>query len=139
MPRDRIVCGINDTHMQTPLLELPELTLDLAKKTVTAIEAARKDSRALSISAEGAAANFVKNNSALITRYRCGDRRLATDCRHRNTVCHNCAKKAHFAKVCQGKRNQNKEQVVHRKTSGKNVVDSACNRGPFSVRGRTSF
>lgn len=58
--RDRIVCGINDAQMQTRLLELPDLTLDLAKKTTIAIEAARKDLVALSIRPEGTAANFVK-------------------------------------------------------------------------------
>ncbi|XP_064475575.1 uncharacterized protein K02A2.6-like [Ornithodoros turicata] len=103
----------------TRLLEVPDLTLAIAKKTVVAIEAARNDSRALSTQSEGTAANFVKNKSTGITCYRCGDKHLATQCRHRNTVCHSCGKKGHLAKVCQGKANKKKEQVEDKKKSDK--------------------
>ncbi|XP_064470186.1 uncharacterized protein K02A2.6-like [Ornithodoros turicata] len=119
MLRDRIVCGINDAQMQTRLLEVPDLTLAIAKKTVVAIEAARNDSRTLSTQSEGTAANFVKNKSTGITCYRCGEKHLATQCRHRNTVCHSCGKKGHLAKVCQGKANKKKEQVEDKKKSDK--------------------
>lgn len=76
--RDRTVRAINDdAEMRKRLLELPELTLDLAWKTVIVIVAARKDPRTLSTGAQGTSANFIENNSAPITCYRCSDRHLA--------------------------------------------------------------
>lgn len=43
MLRDRIVCGINSTDVQTRLLEKPDLTFDEAVQTALAMEAAKKD------------------------------------------------------------------------------------------------
>ncbi|XP_064469712.1 uncharacterized protein LOC135384441 [Ornithodoros turicata] len=74
------------------LLEVPDLALVFAKKTVVVIEAARNDSKTLSTQSEGTAANFAKNN---------------------------CGKKSHLAKVCQGKANKKKEQVKDKKKSDK--------------------
>ncbi|KAK8772011.1 hypothetical protein V5799_024746 [Amblyomma americanum] len=45
--RDQIVSGINDVTMQTRLLETADLEFETAKNTAIAMEAARKDSRAL--------------------------------------------------------------------------------------------
>lgn len=64
MMRDQIVSGINDTGMQTQLLESSSLNLESAKQLVIAMEAARKDAHALCPPVTSAstveAANFVE-------------------------------------------------------------------------------
>lgn len=46
--RDRLVCGINVTAMQTRLLELPDPSFDDAVKAALALEAASRDSAEIS-------------------------------------------------------------------------------------------
>ncbi|KAL1467347.1 hypothetical protein MTO96_042253 [Rhipicephalus appendiculatus] len=85
MLRDRIVAGINDEPLQRRLLEQPDLTLDMAKKTVIEMEAARNDSRAVSmVPAPG--------------------EDLATQCRHLTSAYHNCKLKGHLSHVSKGKK-----------------------------------
>ncbi|XP_077485394.1 uncharacterized protein LOC144095592 [Amblyomma americanum] len=114
MLRDRIVAGINDESMQRRLLELPDLTLDMAKKTVIAMEAANKDSQVLSTAPAPfvAPTNAVSRDSTKPRReetailcFRCGGGHLATQCRHLNSVCHNCGIKGHLSRVCKGRKN----------------------------------
>ncbi|KAL1421133.1 hypothetical protein MTO96_023440 [Rhipicephalus appendiculatus] len=110
MLRDRIVAGINDEAMQRRLLESPDLTLDTAKKTVIAMEAANKDSRALSTAMPMTVAptNAVSRDTGKqkhkpVSCFRCGGEHLATQCRHASSVCHKCRSKGHLARVCKGK------------------------------------
>ncbi|XP_042148862.1 uncharacterized protein LOC115324540 [Ixodes scapularis] len=113
MLRDRIVGGINDEMIQRRLLEIPDLTLDLAKKTVVAMEAAKKDSQMLSTSIQPnlASANTLSRDAAVnpkwktgtISCFRCGGEHYATQCRHASTTCHKCRGKGHLARVCKGK------------------------------------
>ncbi|KAL1472741.1 hypothetical protein MTO96_022794 [Rhipicephalus appendiculatus] len=110
MLRDRIVAGINDEAMQRRLLESPDLTLDTAKKTVIAMEAANKDSRALSTAMPMTVAptNAVSRDTGKqkhkpVSCFRCGGEHLAAQCRHASSVCHKCRSKGHLARVCKGK------------------------------------
>ncbi|KAH6927972.1 hypothetical protein HPB50_010202 [Hyalomma asiaticum] len=73
MLRDRIVAGINDEAVQRRLLEQPDLTLDMAKKTVIAMEAASKDSRALSMASVPFVAST--NSVSVVLRSRGGKER----------------------------------------------------------------
>lgn len=119
MLRDRIVAGINDEAVQRRLLEQPDLTLDMAKKTVIAMEAASKGSRELSMASVPfvASTNAVSRGSSKPRRegamacFRCGGEHLATQCRHLNSVCHKCGIKGHLSRVCKGKKSVTKGQA----------------------------
>lgn len=73
--RHQIVCGIDDSGMQTRLLESAELDLETAKKLVMAIEAARKDSLMLCASAMSTdfvqSTNFIEQPIRDVMEQRC--------------------------------------------------------------------
>ncbi|CAN8014165.1 unnamed protein product [Ixodes persulcatus] len=56
MLRDRVVCGINSTAIQTRLLERPELTFEDAVQTAVAMEAAKRDAGEICQSSSGSTA-----------------------------------------------------------------------------------
>ncbi|KAL3176812.1 hypothetical protein MRX96_039648 [Rhipicephalus microplus] len=102
--RDQIVCGINDTGMQTRLLESVE-NLETTKNFVVAIETARKDSHMLGAPSVFAdmvqSANFVEQPTRKMTEVmcaRCSSKHQTTRCR--NTACFKCGQKGHLARVC---------------------------------------
>ena len=43
-----------------------------------------------------------------IDNYRCGGRHLSSRCKHSNTICYNCKKQEHLARVC---------KTTHRQTA----------------------
>ncbi|KAM7304853.1 uncharacterized protein ISCGN_014753 [Ixodes scapularis] len=127
MMRDQIVSGINDTGMQTRLLESSDLNLESAKQLVIAMEAARKDAHTLCPQPESAAAveptNFVepprRNAANAVERGcdRCGDKHQTSRCRHRASTCFKCGRQGHIARACRaaptGSKNRMDSRSVH--------------------------
>lgn len=110
MMRDQIVSGINDTEMQTRLFESSSLNPESAKQLVIAMEAARKDARALCPQVTSAstveAANFVEPprwdaaHAAERGCVRCGDKNQTSRCRPRASTCFKCGRQGHIARAC---------------------------------------
>ena len=120
MLRDRLVCGINDSRIQRPLLSEPELTPKKAFELAQALETVDKDARKVMTSAhvdvQPTHVNVLQkklnrpatppSNGPVCYRnngpvcYRCGDSHLATNCRFSDAICHFCKKRGHIAKVC---------------------------------------
>lgn len=127
MMRDQIVSGINDTGMQTRLLESENLNLESAKQLIIAMEAARKDAHALCPQAASAGAvettNFVepprRNAGNAVERGcdRCGDKHQTSRCRHRTSTCFKCGRQGHIARACRaaptGPKNRRDSRSVH--------------------------
>lgn len=112
MLRDRIVCGINNSDIQTRLLEQADLTFDNAVQTALAMEAAKKDAVEIAQASSGNVFSTHRVSSGVggVTCYRCGDGHLATKCKHVKTVCSYCRKRGHLAKVCNSKRKDSQAQ-----------------------------
>ncbi|XP_040074818.1 uncharacterized protein LOC120846971 [Ixodes scapularis] len=111
MLRDQFVRGLNDVAMQTRLLETAELDFETARNTVIAMEAAKKDSRALRSQLAqatpvqaGESANVVKTKptkqQASGSCFRCGGNHLAHKCHHVGSVCFKCEQRGRLARVC---------------------------------------
>lgn len=119
--------------MQTRLLETTNLTFETAKDTVVAMEAARKDSRALSgqqaqVPSDEAPeqANVVASGKKDNGCFRCEGGHSARWCRHGSTICHNCRQKGHLARVCRfqsGSRNDRSQSNRSRSSRVHNVDD----------------
>lgn len=52
-----------------------------------------------------------------VTCYRCGGPHLATQCKHKDVVCHFCKKKGHFASVCRAKAVSDRAYVRNQESS----------------------
>ncbi|XP_064476027.1 uncharacterized protein K02A2.6-like [Ornithodoros turicata] len=101
MLRDRIVCGVNDTGMQTRLLETPDLTYDLAVKTLLAMETAQKDSREISKTENLSAGACAINSAQQRPCYRCNGKHAPDDCPFSDAACFRCKKRGHIVRMCQ--------------------------------------
>ncbi|XP_049522593.1 uncharacterized protein K02A2.6-like [Dermacentor silvarum] len=104
--RDRIVCGIRDTQMQTRLLEEPNLTVGTAVLTALAIESVKRDASELCVmeGAVSANVNVIRTSDKKhVSCYRCGDAHYATECPHIRKICSYCRKVGHLARVCQSR------------------------------------
>ena len=108
MIRDRLVCGINHEGIQRKLLAEKSLDIDKAYALALSIEAAERDSKDLrnpptpQLVQYQASSNPPKLDA--VTCYRCGGPHLATVCKHLTTVCNNCKKRGHLARVCKSSR-----------------------------------
>ena len=80
--------------------------------------------------------------------YHCGGSHKERDCRHRDTVCHNCGKKGHLAKVCRSAHQSPPRQTSSRgrgnyrgRVNTKWVDSTECDDSPtpiLAVRGQQS-
>ena len=105
MLRDRIVCGINDEHIQTCLLAESTLTYTKAVDIAQGMEAAARNSQILLsstiLSTDGEIHKVCQTRRKC---YRCGKtNHIATQCRFKNAKCHNCGKEGHISTVCRSK------------------------------------
>jgi len=125
MLRDRLVCGVNDSRIQRRLLSEADLDFAKALKTAQAMEMADRDALQLQngkVTSEAEASGAVNradsrprgrrsNQGSYQNCYRCGGKHKASECKHRETVCHNCGIKGHIARACRrGRRNQPRVQ-----------------------------
>lgn len=97
--RDRIVCGPRSESTQKRLPSEDDLTLAKTIEIAQGMEAADRNAVGPKGSSE------LKINEVTVgtrhCRYRCGsDRHKGKDCRHKETICNNCKKKGHLARVC---------------------------------------
>lgn len=120
--RDRFVCGISSDAARRKLLSEKNLTLDRASEIVRTIEQADKDLenmagrsytappvRASALRVEdGTTTPITSLTSSYKTERRaccsCGSMdHLRKDCKHLQSVCHNCGLKGHLQSVCEKK------------------------------------
>ena len=113
MLRDRIVCGVRDTHVQRRLLAEPQLTYKKAFDLAQAAEMAAQSARELqattpaSVNAMQRASNARSQTRDSSKCYRCGNtQHRATDCPFMDSECRFCHKKGHLEKVCFAKNRQ---------------------------------
>ena len=120
MPRDRLVCGINDPRIQRRPLAEPTLTyvkaLDLAEAAETAESNAKQLEWALPCTAvqaisseekEGGARRQITSRRSTPTQnkcYRCGGKHNSDQCYFKDSTCYLCGKTGHIARVCRSKR-----------------------------------
>ena len=128
MLRNRLVCGIENSHIQQRLLAELNLTLEKAVEISLAMESAdcnAKDLQKAPLPAVNAISPMVKLRapSSVMPRmrvaecYRCGGPSFATECLHKDSECKNCKKKEHLACVCCSKKAEtNRPPQKHKKT-----------------------
>ncbi|XP_036002862.1 uncharacterized protein K02A2.6-like [Fundulus heteroclitus] len=112
MLRDRLVCGINDDSIQRRLLSEAKLTYKKALEIAQAMETATNNTKDIQQARGGAPQSDTVHHvtkekkgkqQKSVECYRCGGPHLASDCGFKDSVCHNCQKRGHVAKVCRGK------------------------------------
>ena len=120
MIRDRLVCGINNSRIQTRLLqEQDRLTYELAIKTAQTMELASQNAQDLSKQLSSAPVNQMKHQREQhkpqkdIECYRCGGSHYATHCRFKDVDCRRCGKKGHLAKVCHSSKKEDHNNQTH--------------------------
>ena len=132
MLRDRLVCGIENSHIQRRLLAEPNLTLDKAVEISLAMESADRNAKDLqktplpavntiSPMVKPRAPPSVTPHTRAVECYRCGGPHFATECLHKDSECKNCKKKGHLARVCRSKKAKtNRPSQRHKKTQRTN-------------------
>ena len=139
MIRDRLVCGINDSSIQTRLLAETDLTYERAIKIALTAETASQSVRQLRVKSEGVAALSPPRQQAVyratatqgphstgssgsqgprasgLTCYRCGRKgHTVTNCKvPKDVVCHRCSKRGHLQRVCKSPPNRKTRTVGH--------------------------
>ncbi len=114
MIRDRLVHGINDTHIQRRLLQEPMLTYKKAQDIAQAMELAAPDVSEMQRHTTSTTPliqklQHVPRNPSTNTQthsvvcYRCGSNHDHQTCKFKLAECHACGKKGHIAKVCHSK------------------------------------
>ena len=127
MLRDRLVYGIENSHIQQRLFAEPNLTLDKTVEISLAMESAdrnAKDLQKTQLPAVNALSPQMKPHSRAppqalgdIPCYRCGGPHLATECQHKDSECKFCKKKRHLVRVCHSKKAEtNIPPQQHKKT-----------------------
>ena len=115
--RDRIVCGLRSESTQKHLLAEDDLTLAKTIEIAQGMKVADRNAVRLKGSSE------LKINEVTVgTRhcYRCGsDRHKGKDCRHKETICNNCKKKGHLARVCRSS-TAHKPPITSQSSKGNN-------------------
>ena len=118
MRRDRLVCGVNDPRIQHRLLSEAALDFDKTLATAQAMEMADRDAenfkdagRAESTTTAVAGAVHKAGQAPLSASdckncYRCGGQHRASECCHKETVCHHCGKNGHIVKACRKRKRQ---------------------------------
>ncbi|XP_062374782.1 uncharacterized protein K02A2.6-like [Sardina pilchardus] len=117
MLRDRLVCGINVDSIQRRLLSEANLTFKKALEISQAMETAAINTKDIQQAHGAAQPDAVRHVSKdekgksqkSIECYRCGGTHFANDCGFKDSVCHNCQKKGHIAKMCRGTKNKQRK------------------------------
>ncbi len=112
MLRDRLVCGINDDHIQRRLLSETSLTFESALSLAQAMESANKNVQDLQAKAGAMSCNAVRTGGAESMGqkresqrrsekdkdcYRCRGKHAPEDCRFKKEKCHACGMTGHIA------------------------------------------
>ncbi|XP_037520573.1 uncharacterized protein LOC119397207 [Rhipicephalus sanguineus] len=104
--RDRLVCGINDSHLQQRLLAEDKLTFEKAYELVFTAESAKDQQRQIQGSqqlVDTFAVNRQSIREGIISKppqcFRCLADHKAEKC-FKNATCNICRKKGHIAKAC---------------------------------------
>ena len=113
MVRDRIVCGINNSRIQSRLLQERNLTYQYALDTAQAMELAAKDiadiqkRTPLTMKPHQPVHQLTPSKktkqrtvSTTIECYRCGGNHYARKCKFINADCRLCGKKRHLPRFC---------------------------------------
>ena len=110
--RDRIVCGINDEHVQRRLLAEKELSFDKALELAISLETAKKNVTILQPgSRQRNALAVLKVTKTDTSCYRCGGRGHGQEgCKFRQTRCYLCGKIGHIKKVCRSGQKPDKKK-----------------------------
>ena len=124
--RDRFVCGLHNSAIQTKLLSEADLTLERAVEIAQSLESAEKSSKKLqgedhsSISRISHQSHKSHNKKQC---YRCGEDSHASDsCRFRDAVCRKCHRKGHIARVCRSGSQPSKSGGSHKTKHKVNLV-----------------
>ena len=111
MLRDRLVCGINNEHIQKRLFAEPKLTFQKALQIALSEEAATKQTSDIhgNVSARVDVVRTTSQQKApqksRIPCYRClGTSHSHEQCRFKESVCHFCSKKGHIQRACRNKK-----------------------------------
>ena len=122
MLRDRLICGVNHSGIQRKLLSEGDITYTQAFTFAQSIETAERDAKKLGSSGDAVTTppdtsihhtrNPPRTPSSTLSCYRCGSPHLATQCRHKDTVCWFCKKRGHIEKVCKTKERQESASKV---------------------------
>ena len=111
MLRDRLVCGINDHHIQRRLLAESSLTLHSAIDIAMASESAANSCKVLG---EAAAPPNSLMEVQHVSEDRCrgcqSDRHPYNKCPFREKRCFNCNRTGHISKICRQRRRQQPEK-----------------------------
>ena len=157
MLRDRLVCGINNPHMQQQLLAKKDLTFDSAFSLTLSLEAAAKNVQAL----QGAVAAVTETQSEstvhkVDTRakqsqrfssrgapkrsglcFRCGrGGHMVSKCRFKSATCHKCGKTGHIKAACRSKdqsQHQGVKTLLEESTDAAIAMDSMQEYKLFAV------
>ncbi|KAH7978726.1 hypothetical protein HPB49_006551 [Dermacentor silvarum] len=101
MLRERILCGINNTAMQTRLPEKADLTYEGAMKTALAMEAAKKDAGEIASSSKSSFPKHkIEASKGRVSCYRYGKEHFATESKHISTTCNFSRKQGYIARRC---------------------------------------
>ena len=112
MLRDRLVCGINDEHIQHRLLAKDKLTYKKALEVAQGLETAAKNAQKLQGSSTSTAATPhgdvhrlhskpFSSKQSLPACFQCGKSNHApAKCQFKDAKCHNCGKTGHLRCVC---------------------------------------
>lgn len=115
MLRDRLVCGVNEDHIQRRLLAEPILDLKRALGIAHGMETAAKDVRDLKgeMTSKNQPMNKLYGGHSDKHKecYRCGGTTHDhTKCRFKTETCHKCGKVGHIAKVCRSSKTNSTEK-----------------------------
>ena len=119
--RDRLVCGVKDERIQRRLLGEVDLSFAKAFQIAPSVESANKHANELQASVPASVPPSVnvigsrpkEKAKRVVECYRCGGNHYASSCRFKGTVCSQCNKCGHLAKVCRSV-SHNRDDVVEK-------------------------